>query len=78
MEFSVEQIASFLHGEIVGDASIKVNNLSKIDDGKAGTLSFLANSKYNLIHESIFHLQQCFFYNFKAFCHDSPPILKEK
>ncbi|MBR2475436.1 MAG: UDP-3-O-(3-hydroxymyristoyl)glucosamine N-acyltransferase [Bacteroidaceae bacterium] len=46
MEFSVEQIASFLHGEIVGDASIKVNNLSKIDDGKAGTLSFLANSKY--------------------------------
>ena len=46
MEFSVEQIASFLHGEIVGDGSIKVNNLSKIDDGKPGTLSFLANSKY--------------------------------
>ncbi|MBR5323384.1 MAG: UDP-3-O-(3-hydroxymyristoyl)glucosamine N-acyltransferase [Muribaculaceae bacterium] len=46
MEFSVEQIASFLHGEVVGDGSIKVNNLSKIDDGKPGTLSFLANSKY--------------------------------
>lgn len=46
MEFSVEQIASFLHGEVVGDASIKVSNLSKIDDGKTGTLSFLANSKY--------------------------------
>ena len=46
MEFSVEQIAAFLHGEVVGDGSIKVNNLSKIDDGKPGTLSFLANSKY--------------------------------
>ena len=46
MEFSVEQIASFLHGEVVGDGSIKVSNLSKIDDGKPGTLSFLANSKY--------------------------------
>ena len=46
MEFSVEQIASFLHGEVVGDGTIKVSNLSKIDDGKPGTLSFLANSKY--------------------------------
>ena len=46
MEFSVEQIASFLHGEVIGDGSIKVSNLSKIDDGKPGTLSFLANSKY--------------------------------
>ena len=46
MEFSVEQIASFLHGEVVGDGAIKVSNLSKIDDGKPGTLSFLANSKY--------------------------------
>ncbi len=53
MEFSIEQIASFLHGEIVGDGSIKVNNISKIDDGKPGTLSFLANSKYtNYIYET--------------------------
>lgn len=46
MEFSVDQIASFLHGEVIGDGSLKVNNLSKIDDGQPGTLSFLANSKY--------------------------------
>lgn len=46
MEFSVEQIASFLHGEIIGDASAKVNSLSKIEEGKPGSLSFLANSKY--------------------------------
>ncbi|MEG1573793.1 MAG: UDP-3-O-(3-hydroxymyristoyl)glucosamine N-acyltransferase [Bacteroidales bacterium] len=46
MEFSVEQIASFLRGEIVGDASAKINNLSKIEEGKSGSLTFLANSKY--------------------------------
>lgn len=47
MEFSAAQIADFLNGEVVGDASIKVNNLSKIDDGKPNTLSFLANDKYS-------------------------------
>lgn len=53
MEFSVEQIASFLHGEIIGDGSLKVSNLSKIEEGKPGTLSFLANSKYtNFIYET--------------------------
>ena len=53
MEFSVEQIASFLNGEVIGNGSIKVSNLSKIDDGKPGTLSFLANSKYtHFIYET--------------------------
>lgn len=53
MEFSVEQIASFLHGEIIGDGSLRVSNLSKIEEGKPGTLSFLANSKYtNFIYET--------------------------
>lgn len=53
MEFSVEQIAAFLHGEVIGDGSQKVSNLSKIDEGKPGTLSFLANSKYtNFIYDT--------------------------
>jgi UDP-3-O-[3-hydroxymyristoyl] glucosamine N-acyltransferase len=53
MEFSVEQIATFLHGEVIGDGSQKVSNLSKIDEGKPGTLSFLANSKYtNFIYDT--------------------------
>ncbi len=47
MEFSAQQIADFLHGEIIGDRDIKVNNLSKIDDSIPGTLSFLSNPKYS-------------------------------
>ncbi|MFT4600405.1 MAG: UDP-3-O-[3-hydroxymyristoyl] glucosamine N-acyltransferase [Arenicella sp.] len=46
MEFSAEQIAGLLEGDIVGDQSSIVSGLSKIEDGKAGTLSFLANPKY--------------------------------
>ncbi len=46
MEFTAEQIASLLNGEIVGQANIKINNISKIEEGKEGTLAFLANPKY--------------------------------
>lgn len=46
MEFTAEQIAGILSGNIVGNAEAKVNNLSKIEEGTAGTLSFLANPKY--------------------------------
>lgn len=46
MDFSVGQIASLLHGEIIGDETVKVNNLSKIEEGKPGCLTFLANEKY--------------------------------
>jgi len=46
MEFTAAQIAGFLKGAVDGDPEIKVSNLSKIDDGKPGTLTFLANPKY--------------------------------
>jgi len=46
MEFTARQIASFLNGEIEGDPEIKVNNVSKIEEGRPGSLSFLANLKY--------------------------------
>ncbi|MCK3682633.1 UDP-3-O-(3-hydroxymyristoyl)glucosamine N-acyltransferase [Maribellus sp. YY47] len=46
MEFKATDIASFLGGEIVGDSDVKVNNVSKIEEGKEGTLAFLANPKY--------------------------------
>lgn len=46
MEFSAQQIADFLKGTIVGDPSVKVNNFSKIEEGAPGTLTFLANPKY--------------------------------
>jgi UDP-3-O-[3-hydroxymyristoyl] glucosamine N-acyltransferase len=46
MEFSAQQIAEYLNGEVVGDPEIKVNTLSKIEEGTPGSLSFLANPKY--------------------------------
>jgi UDP-3-O-[3-hydroxymyristoyl] glucosamine N-acyltransferase len=46
MEFSAQQIAEFLKGEVVGDKDIKVSDFSKIEEGRSGTLTFLANPKY--------------------------------
>lgn len=46
MTFTAKQIADFLKGEIVGNPEVKVSNFSKIEEGKAGTITFLANLKY--------------------------------
>ena len=46
MEFSAEQIAGIILGEIIGDSQVKVNGLAKIEEGSEGKLSFLANTKY--------------------------------
>ena len=46
MEFSAQQIAGLLNGKIEGDESVKVSSLSKIEEGKPGSLSFLSNPKY--------------------------------
>lgn len=46
MEFSAQQIAGLLNGTVEGDENTTVNNLSKIEEGKPKTLSFLANPQY--------------------------------
>ena len=46
MEFTIEQIASMLEGEIAGDKDLKVNTISSIEEGKPGSISFLSNPKY--------------------------------
>ena len=46
MEFSAQQIAGFLNGIVEGNPETRVSNLSKIEDGKAGTMTFLANPRY--------------------------------
>lgn len=46
MNFTAEQIAGILEGEIVGDSSVEVSRLSKIEEGAAGALTFLSNPKY--------------------------------
>lgn len=46
MKFSAKQIADLLEGKVEGNSDVKVNNISKIEEGKEGTLSFLANPRY--------------------------------
>src|SRR5512133_869965 len=46
MKFKAQMIASFLTGEIEGNPEVEVENISKIEEGKPGTLSFLSNPKY--------------------------------
>lgn len=46
MKFTAEQIAGILEGEIVGNPSAEVYKLSKIEEGTQGSLTFLANPKY--------------------------------
>ena len=46
MEFTAGMIAGLIGGTIVGDPEAKVNNFAKIEEGKPGCISFLANDKY--------------------------------
>ena len=46
ISFTAEQIATVLNGTIEGDSSVVVYSFSKIEEGKPGTLTFLANPKY--------------------------------
>jgi len=46
MKFSARTIASFLKGEIEGNPDVEVSGVSKIEEGRPGTLSFLSNPKY--------------------------------
>lgn len=46
VSFTAQQIATVLNGTIEGDPSVVVNDFSKIDEGRPGSLSFLANPKY--------------------------------
>jgi UDP-3-O-[3-hydroxymyristoyl] glucosamine N-acyltransferase len=46
MQFTASQIAAMLGGSVEGHSDALVNSLSKIEEGKPGTLTFLANPKY--------------------------------
>jgi len=46
MTYTARQIADFLKGTVEGDDSVIVSNVSKIEEGTPGTLTFLANPKY--------------------------------
>ena len=46
MNFTASVIAEFLKGSVEGNPEAAVNDVSKIEEGRAGTISFLANPKY--------------------------------
>ena len=46
MEFSAQQIAGLVGGTIEGNPAAKVNDFAKIEEGRPGCISFLANMKY--------------------------------
>ena len=46
MQFTAEMIAGLLNGTIVGDKNASVSTVSSIDGGKAGSLAYLTNPRY--------------------------------
>lgn len=46
MEFTAKQIAELIQGTVEGNPNEPVYGVSKIEEGKPGTLTFLANPKY--------------------------------
>ena len=46
MKFTANQIAELVSGSVVGDTEVTVSDFSKIEEASSGTLTFLANQKY--------------------------------
>lgn len=47
MEYTAKTIAEYLNGKVEGNPDVLINDVSKIENGKKGTLTFLANPKYS-------------------------------
>jgi len=46
MQFNASQIASFIHGSLEGNPDVMISEIAKIEDASQGSLSFVANPKY--------------------------------
>ncbi len=46
MQFTAHELGLLLNGTVEGDPLVQVNQLAKIEEAKIGSLSFLANPKY--------------------------------
>lgn len=46
MEFTVQEIAHLLGGKVRGNPATKINAVAKIQEGRPGSIAFLANLKY--------------------------------
>jgi UDP-3-O-[3-hydroxymyristoyl] glucosamine N-acyltransferase len=47
MKFTAEKIAELLNGTVEGNKDITVSSLAKIEEGKPGSLCFIANPEFN-------------------------------
>lgn len=47
MNITAKQIAEVLNGNVIGDPTVEVYKLAKIEEGDQGSVTFLSNSKYN-------------------------------
>ncbi len=53
MKFTAAEIAVILKGEVIGDPEAEVSSFARIEEGKAGSLAFLSNPRYeNYLYES--------------------------
>jgi UDP-3-O-[3-hydroxymyristoyl] glucosamine N-acyltransferase len=46
MEFTINQLAELLNGEVIGNGETTVNKIGPLDKAEPGTISFLHNPKY--------------------------------
>ncbi len=47
MQYSAEDLSKILKGTLEGDPAVLVSSFSKIEEGRPGTVSFIANPKYS-------------------------------
>lgn len=53
MQFTAQQIADIVGGRVEGDANVAITDFAKIEEGRAGCISFLSNAKYkHFIYET--------------------------
>lgn len=46
MKFTAQQIAAFVGGEVIGNPSVEVHDVSPIEQGLAGTLSYVTDQRF--------------------------------
>ena len=46
MKYSVNEIANFIDGKVIGSGDISISNIQKIEVAKKGDISFISNPKY--------------------------------
>ena len=64
MEFTAKAISDILKGEVVGDPEVVVNDFSKIDEGKNGTIQIDFEGEVYEIRPAHFQLLSIYIHRF--------------